>query len=111
MSGDKTLRDFKEPFMEIECRNCSRKGRYKVARLIEKWGPDLLIRSYIASLGMTCPKYVRNDRHGRCGIGCPQLTYMFSPAPFTEEYAQKQISGEAGSPRAGLPQSSEGSHE
>lgn len=109
MSGNETLRDFKEPFMEIECRNCSRKGRYKVSRLIEKWGPDLLIRSYIASLGMTCHKYVRGSKYDRCGIGCPQLTYMFSPAPFTEEYAQRQINGEAGSRPADPPQSSEGS--
>jgi hypothetical protein len=95
MSGNETLRDFKEPFMEIECRNCPRKGRYKVSRLIEKWGPNLLIRTFIASVGMTCPKYVRNGRHDRCGIGCPQLTYMFSAAPFTEEYQQRQINREA----------------
>ncbi len=95
MSGYETLRDFKEPFMEIMCRNCSRKGRYKVSPLIEKWGPDLMISSFIANLGFTCPRYVKKNRFEPCGIGCQQLTHMFSPAPFTEEFRRKQISSEA----------------
>ncbi|QRY70177.1 hypothetical protein JVX98_13140 [Ensifer sp. PDNC004] len=79
--------------MEIECSTCDRKGRYKVSRLIEKWGGDMPIHSFIASLGMTCPRYVRGHARERCGIGCQQLIYMFQGAPFSEEYRQQQIEG------------------
>jgi len=77
MSTHRTLREFKEPFMEIECANCDRKGRYKVSRLIEKWGSDMPIATFIASLGMTCPRYVRASKFDRCGINSPQLSSMF----------------------------------
>ncbi len=75
--------------MEIECANCDRKGRYKVSRLIEKWGADMPIATFIASLGMTCPRYVRASKFDSCGIGCQQLIYMFQKAPFTEEFRQQ----------------------
>lgn len=101
MSDYRTLREFKEPFMEIECANCDRKGRYKVSRLIEKWGADMPIATFIASLGMTCTKYVRASRQDRCGIGCPQLVQMFE---------KPQVNGET-APRAAPPQSAAGSPE
>lgn len=72
--------------MEIECAQCDRKGRYKVSRLIEKWGADMPISTFIASLGMTCPKYVRASGYDRCGIGCHQLIHMFEKAPFTKDF-------------------------
>jgi hypothetical protein len=41
-----TLSDFRVPTLSIECEPCGRRGRYKVARLMEQYGgaklPDLL---------------------------------------------------------------------
>lgn len=99
MSNYRTLREFKEPFMEIECANCDRRGRYKVSRLIEKWGADMPISTFIASLGMTCPKYVKASKFDPCGIICPQLACMF-----------EKPSGVA-APRVAQPRSAEGSPE
>ena len=40
-----TLADFRQATLSIECEACDRRGRYNVARLIEKYGeiklPDL----------------------------------------------------------------------
>ena len=33
-----TLSDFRVPTLSIECAPCGRRGRYNVARLIEKYG-------------------------------------------------------------------------
>lgn len=41
----KTLADFTLPHMK--CSQCGRKGRYKVARLIEIHGADIPIRDFI----------------------------------------------------------------
>jgi hypothetical protein len=41
-----TLSDFRVPTLSIECEPCARRGRYNVAKLMEKYGdatlPDLL---------------------------------------------------------------------
>ena len=41
-----TLSDFRVPTLSIECEPCGRRGRYNVARLMEKYGdaklPELL---------------------------------------------------------------------
>jgi hypothetical protein len=33
-----TLSDFRTPTLSIECEPCGRRGRYNVARLMEKYG-------------------------------------------------------------------------
>ena len=33
-----TLSDFRVPTLSIECEPCGRRGRYNVARLVEKYG-------------------------------------------------------------------------
>ncbi|GEC33572.1 hypothetical protein N181_25210 [Sinorhizobium fredii USDA 205] len=85
----RTLSEFTKPHMVLTC-HCGRKGRYNVARLIEKHGPDMPIRDFIDLIGQSCPRWVRPSEHRSCGIGCDDLVYMFSPAPATEEYARKQ---------------------
>lgn len=88
----KTLADFTLPHMVLNCSACGRKGRYNVARLIEKHGQDMPIRDFIDLIGQTCPRWVRPSKWESCGLGCNDLIYMFSPAPATEEYAKKHSS-------------------
>ena len=49
-----TLSDFRVPTLSIECEPCGRRGRYNVARLIEKYGDMKLpeLRHVLAN----CPK-------------------------------------------------------
>jgi hypothetical protein len=49
-----TLSDFRVPTLSIECEPCGRRGRYNVARLMEKYGNAKLpeLRHVLAN----CPK-------------------------------------------------------
>ena len=49
-----TLSDFRVPTLSIECEPCGRRGRYNIARLIEKYGDAKLpeLRHVLAN----CPK-------------------------------------------------------
>ena len=49
-----TLSDFRVPTVSIECKPCGRRGRYNVAKLIEKYGDMKLpeLRHVLAN----CPK-------------------------------------------------------
>jgi len=63
-----TLHDLRVPTLSIECEACGRRGRYNVARLIERYGdiklPDL--RHVLAN----CPKIRRNRRASMIVAGC-----------------------------------------
>lgn len=86
----KTLAEFKLPQMVLKCSQCGRKGRYNVARLIARLGPETTIRDFIAMIGRTCPRYEASTNYGRCSIGCDDLVYMFTAAPATDAFAKKQ---------------------
>ncbi|MEY9782255.1 hypothetical protein [Sinorhizobium fredii] len=86
----KTLAEFKLPHMILNCAQCGRKGRYNVARLIERHGPDMPICNFIAMIGRTCPRWVNQTERQACGLGCDALVYMFMTAPATDAYAMKQ---------------------
>ncbi|WP_269284155.1 hypothetical protein [Sinorhizobium psoraleae] len=88
--GLETLAEFKKPHMVLNCMQCGRKGRYNVARLIEKHG-NKTIRDFIAMIGRTsCPKYGKPLKYGRCRIGCNDLIYMFMALPGVDGYAEKR---------------------
>jgi hypothetical protein len=61
-----TLSDFRVPTLSIECPACGRRGRYNVARLMEKYGdaklPDL--RHTLAN----CPKANALSINDRCKV-------------------------------------------
>lgn len=86
----KTLSEFTQSHMVLTCNQCGRKGRYNVARLIEKHGPDMPIRDFIDQIGQSCHRWVNPKKWQRCGLGCSDLLYMFSPPPATEAFARKQ---------------------
>ncbi|MEY9631276.1 hypothetical protein [Sinorhizobium fredii] len=86
----KTLADFTKPHMVLNCMQCGRKGRYNVARLIERHGPDMPIRDFINLIGQSCCRWVNPTERQECGLGCSDLIYMFMPAPATDAFARKQ---------------------
>jgi hypothetical protein len=59
-----TLSDFRVPILSIECEPCGRRGRYNIARLIEKYGDMKLpeLRHVLAN----CPKAKSFSIHDRC---------------------------------------------
>jgi hypothetical protein len=59
-----TLSDFLVPTLSIECEACGRRGRYNVAKLIEKYGDAKLpeLRHILAN----CPKAKPQSIHDRC---------------------------------------------
>jgi hypothetical protein len=52
---------------------CSRKGRYSVAKLIEKYGRRGNMMKWREQLNGDCPKRDAHALHGRCGLICPDL--------------------------------------
>ena len=59
-----TLSDFRVPTLSIECEPCGRRGRYNVAKLIEKYGDAKLpeLRHILAN----CPKAKSLSFRDRC---------------------------------------------
>jgi hypothetical protein len=62
----RTLSDFRVPTLSIECEPCGRRGRYNVARLIEKYGDMKLpeLRHVLAN----CPKAKSFSIHDQCRV-------------------------------------------
>ncbi|CCE96139.1 hypothetical protein SFHH103_01642 [Sinorhizobium fredii HH103] len=85
----KTLAEFTKPHMVLICTQCDRKGRYNVARLIEKHGEEMPIRDFIDMIGQSCHRRTHPTEHQRCGLGCDDLIYMFMPKPAADGYAEK----------------------
>ncbi|WP_042776640.1 hypothetical protein [Sinorhizobium fredii] len=84
-----TLAEFKLPHMVLRCAQCGRKGRYNVARLVEKHGPEMTIRDFVAMIGQSCHRWTHPVVHQSCGLGCDDLIYMFMPKPAAEGYAEQ----------------------
>jgi hypothetical protein len=61
-----TLSDFRVPTISIQCEPCGRRGRYNVAKLIEKYGDAKLpeLRHVLAN----CPKAKSASIHDRCKV-------------------------------------------
>ena len=61
-----TLSDFRVPTLSIEREPCGRRGRYNVAKLMEKYGDAKLpeLRHVLAD----CPKEHAHSIHDRCKV-------------------------------------------
>ena len=58
--------------LRVECTKCERKGRYSVAKLIEKYGRKGNMMKWKEQLNGDCPK--RDARMmERCDLICPDL--------------------------------------
>ena len=59
--------------LRVECTKCSRKGRYSVAKLIEKYGRKGNMMKWKEQLNGDCPRCDAHSLHERCDLICPDL--------------------------------------
>jgi hypothetical protein len=59
--------------LRVECTKCSRKGRYHVARLIEKYGRKANMMKWREMLSSDCPRRDALGLSDRCDLICPDL--------------------------------------
>jgi hypothetical protein len=64
-SGVRTLSDIREPTVTIGCEPCGRRGRYGVAKLIDRHGADIKMPDLLALLA-NCPKARSASIHDGC---------------------------------------------
>ena len=59
--------------LRVECTRCSRKGRYHVHKLIEKYGRRGHMMKWRNQLNGDCPKRDAPQLQERCDLLCPDL--------------------------------------
>jgi hypothetical protein len=59
--------------IRVECTKCDRKGRYSVAKLIEKHGRKGDMMKWREMLSADCPKRDAHAMQDRCELVCPDL--------------------------------------
>src|ERR1700722_19318097 len=79
-----TLSDFRVPTLSIECEPCGRRGRYNVAKLVEKYGDAKLpeLRHVLAH----SPKARSHSIHDRC-----KIRYVETACSHEREMACKEV--------------------
>jgi hypothetical protein len=59
--------------LRIECDKCGRAGRYRVNRLIERYGIDAKLFEWSDEITAGCPRKIANRLNDLCGARCPDL--------------------------------------
>ncbi len=59
--------------LEIRCRRCERRGRTRLARLIEEHGAEMALPELGHRLAADCPRATATDLSVRCCIYYPAL--------------------------------------
>jgi hypothetical protein len=59
--------------LRVVCTKCTRKGRYSVRRLIEKYGRKANMMVWKEQLNGDCPRRDAHGMHERCDLICPDL--------------------------------------
>ena len=57
----------------VECTRCSRKGQYRVAKLIARDGREDNMGEWMSDLKADCPRRNAPQLHERCDLLCPDL--------------------------------------
>lgn len=79
------LSDWPWVVVNVDCRLCPRRGRYRLARLAAKLGPETALDDVLGALAVDCHLFDRNAKprayEARCGIRFPDLCGGSSPPP------------------------------
>lgn len=68
------LKDYPFEKLEVVCRKCGRAGRYRIAGLIEKHGPDTTFIELRKAFTSTCAKTNDVTRlNEACGVSFPDM--------------------------------------
>jgi hypothetical protein len=60
--------------LNIECEKCGRRGRYRLERLIAKYGIDAKLFDWSDEITADCPRKQAKNLSDMCGAGCPDLS-------------------------------------
>jgi hypothetical protein len=73
--GATTFRDIvgKLEYLNIECDKCGRKGRYRVDRLVRKYGIDAKLFDWSDEITADCPRKIAKNLNDMCGATSPDL--------------------------------------
>src|SRR5262249_6721714 len=69
-----TLATYPWVTFRLACAHCKRRGRYRTARLAEKYGAETSVDNVVRQLAADCPHW-RKSRHmpEGCGVHLPDL--------------------------------------
>ena len=72
----RTLADFPYVLVRVGCSQCPRQGRYRLARLAEKYGAAITLLDLLERLSENCPIRATHGAPGiaRCGALFPDLS-------------------------------------
>jgi hypothetical protein len=59
--------------LRVACTKCDRAGRYPVAKLVERLGPDAKLTDWLSRIMADCPRKRKNSFSDQCGALCPDL--------------------------------------
>jgi hypothetical protein len=60
--------------LRIECDKCGRRGRYRVDRLVKKYGIDAKLFAWSDEVTTDCPRKIAKNLSDMCGPRCPALS-------------------------------------
>jgi hypothetical protein len=91
-SGPVSLRDLKTLTLHIDCAKCDRHGQYAIARLLEIYSPDLLLKVFVDIASRNCPPRTTQGNAERYAAFCEELLQP-SAAPAANAYARAKGDG------------------
>ena len=94
-----TLSDFRTETLSIECEPCGRRGRYNVARLIERYG-DMKLPELRLVLAADCPKAQSQSFRDRCKVRYGEDSRLW-PLSGSSNWLSKQFGSASSSPSSG----------
>jgi hypothetical protein len=59
--------------LNVECDMCGRRGRYRLHRLIERYGIDAKLFTWSDEITADCPRKQARNLNDQCGARCPDL--------------------------------------
>lgn len=63
--------------LNVGCTRCTRSGRYPLATLTERHGPEFGVPDLLRLLSLGCPMRKSVSAYDLCGIFCPDLPALF----------------------------------
>jgi len=61
--------------LQVACGKCGRRGRYKVAKLIETYGEGQTIIRWIETVSADCPRRSGTNPYDRCDPLCTKIPF------------------------------------
>src|SRR6185437_16294769 len=82
--------------LNVHCDRCGRHGRYRTAKLVEKYGADANVQPFQEDLTRDCPhKHDKHYPYGKCFPAFPELRTLPTNQP-RERRRTEQVRGRSG---------------